>query len=372
MSHARAEWASLLSDEPDLRPVTTRWEPTLGCHTKAEVDAPRIACQWRRLASSAEEVMDCWSSPKRAERHKWATARRHVGRIVHLAGTMKHEPECKADPMHWCNNVLRSLSSGNLDIVKRLITIARHVGNEQDKKYRAADAKAWELWLRGEQPKGGTTVHKRAFRFLKGQVGWVRSPLSAQEHLPEVPDEFDAEEAINQELDPAPNHDWKWTPTHVVSGPLGEQQEVDADTCTWSKLWLAGEEATLPSDIYDDLDELPLLGCSDLKKAAMTFPVGTGRGVDNVSPRAFARLSDELLDQLASILAWAERIGGWPAVCRFIMVVLLPKPDGGRRPIGLFHSLVRLWGRARSLLARRWEAADGMGCLYGGAGKGGT
>ena len=183
MSHARAEWASLLSDEPDLRPVTTRWEPTLGCHTKAEVDAPRIACQWRRLASSAEEVMDCWSSPKRAERHTWATARRHVGRIVHLAGTMKHEPECKADPIHWCNNVLRSLSSGNLDIVKRLITVARHVGNEQDKTYRAADAKAWELWLRGEQPKGGTTVHKRAFRFLKGQVGWVRSPLSAQEHF---------------------------------------------------------------------------------------------------------------------------------------------------------------------------------------------
>ena len=52
------------------------------------------------------------------------------------------------------------------------------------------------------------------------------------------------------------------------------------------------------------------------------------------------------------------------------MVVLLPKPDGGRRPIGLFHSVVRLWGRARSIYVRRWEADNDMECLFGGAGKG--
>ena len=151
---------------------------------------------------------------------------------------------------------------------------------------------------------------------------------------------------------------------------MGEQQEVDAETVVWSKLWLASESFTPPGDLGDDHGVLEALCGEDLRRAAMTFPADTGRGVDNISPRAFARLSDELLEQLAWLLAWAEQLGRWPTICQFIMIVLLPKPDGGRRPIGLFHSIVRLWGRARSLLARRWEADNDMNCLFGGAGKG--
>ncbi len=53
-----------------------------------------------------------------------------------------------------------------------------------------------------------------------------------------------------------------------------------------------------------------------------------------------------------------------------ILIVLLPKAEGGRRPIGLFPSPTRLWMRARTIVARRWEAAHARPCIYAGAGMG--
>ena len=89
-----------------------------------------------------------------------------------------------------------------------------------------------------------------------------------------------------------------------------------------------------------------------------------------MSPRAYSRLSAGLLDALAALLTAAESVGDWPSAVRLILIVLLPKPDGGRHPIGLFHSLVRVWGRARSTWARRWEDQTAHRSHYGSAGRG--
>ena len=107
-----------------------------------------------------------------------------------------------------------------------------------------------------------------------------------------------------------------------------------------------------------------------MRAAALTFPAGTGLGGDNVSPRALARLSDEALMALARILAAAEALGAWGQAVSLVLIVLLPKPDGGLRPIGLFPTIVRLWMRARTVHARAWEAAHAMPQLFGGAGMG--
>ena len=48
------------------------------------------------------------------------------------------------------------------------------------------------------------------------------------------------------------------------------------------------------------------------------------------------------------------------------LIVLLPKPDGGRRPIGLLPTVIRVWMRAYSPLAREWEAEHHRDCLYAG------
>ena len=79
----------------------------------------------------------------------------------------------------------------------------------------------------------------------------------------------------------------------------------------------------------------------DLRDAALTFPYDTGLGADNISPRALARLSDCALKALAKIFCAVLLQGSWPAVLELVLIVLLPKADGGRRPIGLLPTVVR-------------------------------
>jgi hypothetical protein len=67
----------------------------------------------------------------------------------------------------------------------------------------------------------------------------------------------------------------------------------------------------------------------------MTVLAHTGLGGDSASPRAFARLSSAALHALARVVVLLEAVGTWPAIVRLLFIVLLPKPDAGKRPIGL-------------------------------------
>ena len=53
-----------------------------------------------------------------------------------------------------------------------------------------------------------------------------------------------------------------------------------------------------------------------------------------------------------------------------VIIVLLPKPDGGFRPIGLLPFLPRLWMRARRHIIVEWERLNHRPYLYGGKGMG--
>ena len=107
-----------------------------------------------------------------------------------------------------------------------------------------------------------------------------------------------------------------------------------------------------------------------LRTAARSFPTGTGLGCDNIAPRACERLSDEASAALAMIFSLAEETGRWPKAIDLTLIVLLPKLDGGRRPIRLFPTPIRLWMKARTGMPREWEADSPNEALYGGAGKG--
>ena len=52
--------------------------------------------------------------------------------------------------------------------------------------------------------------------------------------------------------------------------------------------------------------------------------------------------------------------------------MLLPKPDGGFRPIGLIPFLPRVWSRCRRQVCKEWEASCNRPYLYAGARKGST
>ena len=114
----------------------------------------------------------------------------------------------------------------------------------------------------------------------------------------------------------------------------------------------------------------PTLVAQAILLAAATFAPLTGLGADNVAPRAFGRLSQQALEALAYICRACEKRGAWPQGIFAVLIVLLPKPDGGRRPIGLFDSKIRLWMRIRSQVARLWEAANPSPAVFGGRGCG--
>ena len=89
-----------------------------------------------------------------------------------------------------------------------------------------------------------------------------------------------------------------------------------------------------------------------LEDAARSFSALTGLGADRLAPRAVLRLSPQARAALCRILTFCEAVGSWGRNL-IVLIVLLPKPDGGLRPIGLFAAIIRLWGRARAEVARR-------------------
>ena len=134
---------------------------------------------------------------------------------------------------------------------------------------------------------------------------------------------------------------------------------------SWASLWKENSlyRGSVPVHLCSTLRPLR---AEELREAARTFPYDTGLGADNIAPRALARLSDASLKSLSKIFCAILLDGAWPAVLNLVLVVLLPKSDGGRRPIGLLPTVIRVWMRAYSYVARQWEVAHHRECLYAG------
>ena len=205
-----------------------------------------------------------------------------------------------------------------------------------------------------------------AFRYVRGLQGWTRSPVledPPEDALldPADPDEIEADHRVAL----APPAD-----TRALLAPLGEQAAVDHEAAAWATQWATGSTYIEPDFPVQQLVAPAPLVLWAFDHATASFPVATGLGADNVSPRALLRLPDALRLVLLRILMLAERLGQWPQALNLVLIVLLAKADGGLRPIGLFPTLVRVWMRARSAAARAWEAAHALPGVYGGAGRG--
>ena len=156
----------------------------------------------------------------------------------------------------------------------------------------------------------------------------------------------------------------------IAGTPSTAQQEADDDAEAWSKHWGAGthgEQLQWPDDMGEDL---PQIVAEELLDACRTFPTETGLGWDRWHPRVIERLSHSTLLLLVAILMECEKTGEWPAGIAVVLIALLPKPDGGFRPIGLLPNPPRIWMRARRKAARRWEELNSREWLYAGKGKG--
>ncbi len=111
----------------------------------------------------------------------------------------------------------------------------------------------------------------------------------------------------------------------VVNADLGEWQPV------WHRLkglsstpWRRGDGASSPV-----APRRPPPTPAALRKAAMSFKVTTAMGVDSVTPRHYAWLSDTLLTRLGELMAALTAVGIWPAQVSAAILHLIPKPAGG-------------------------------------------
>jgi len=181
---------------------------------------------------------------------------------------------------------------------------------------------------------------KRAFLFVKESVGWIRSPIGVIHAKEAIPEEDCPQEQL-QLFD----EDWcsrrLWNHS-LYQVPLGDQASVEQDADSWARFWQ--ENCLYNAHVVDEECPPPAaLQVALIRSAAMSFPIRTGLGGYNIAPRALARLSDGLLMWLIMVSAAAEKFGEWPAGLNLVMIALIPKSDKGRRPIGLFPTLIRIW-----------------------------
>ncbi len=91
-------------------------------------------------------------------------------------------------------------------------------------------------------------------------------------------------------------------------------------------------------------------------RAAGGFAHFTGVGEDHIPPHLFAWLSDDVIQRIEALFAEAELVGKLPQFLGTLLAHLIPKATGGKRPIALLASLLRLWERVRVAAVQRWRS----------------
>ena len=191
----------------------------------------------------------------------------------------------------------------------------------------AADRRAWRDWVEQAFDDGARKAH----RFLQGPDAWEPQAVK-----------FDDGTWGGAPLDElrAASTLWagQWN-ADDASTPLAEQE--------WESELAAAADNEAPYDV---------LTPGELREVALSFPRRTGISLDGVHVRRLALLPDEALLALAVILLVVEQLGVLPSQVQRLLIFLIPKATGGRRPIMLAPALYRWWARARRPLAERWEA----------------
>ncbi len=170
--------------------------------------------------------------------------------------------------------------------------------------------------------------------------------------------------------------EWRAETTDVVVGDVvttstNPDDLVDAEWAKWSKLWApSGGRSDLPQ--WGTVAALPKPSVEELRACARRFKKTTGQGADLISPRDLAELEDDLLGTLGELMYLSEVLGTMPSSMALVIVVLISKKDGGRRPVGLMPAAYRLWAKVRQSYVRRWEVQWDRKYLAAARGKSAT
>ena len=270
--------------------------------------------------------------------------------------------------------VLWAAASQHWQLLTGLARAARARAARIEARVKAARLRDWCAWLGCGAGSTPPRLTRSGYRWVKGTCGWTRSPVGDAVRNDDA--SVAAPHLVGDDDDPPKPFDDADLCAGLDDGeklhvPMCDQAAVDLEGEEWATQWNVGAEyQPLPFGDENGQQPSPDLAADMMREAAASFPATTGVGSDNVGPRACSRLSDAALGALAAILMACERTGCWPIDLWVVLIVLLPKPDGGLRPIGLFPTPVRIWMRARAWIAQAWEAAHASPRLFGGKGMG--
>ncbi len=143
---------------------------------------------------------------------------------------------------------------------------------------------------------------------------------------------------------------------------------IDAECAKWAKLW------SPPGGVKEQLDwgivpELPRPTAEQFRRAARRIPRKTGVGVAGITPSDFEALDDAGIEACIDVMMACESVGYIPRAIALVIVRMIPKKDGGRRPIGLLPSMYRIWAKVRADLVRDWERYYAREYFAAGPGK---
>ncbi len=216
---------------------------------------------------------------------------------------------------------------------RELAAKAAEAAEPAEAKHRNDTAAAVRRWAEEAGHAGAAMAH----RWTKVPEGW-------------------RPESVNAEVDGA---------TGLTANPGAV---VEAEREKWQKLWCPPGVAKEKLN-WAAANPLERPSVDMFRRAARRIPRSTGIGVEGILPADFDALDDEGIGVCVDIMMACEAIGFIPEPIALVLVRMIPKRDGGRRPIGLLPSLYRIWSKVRAGEVRDWERRWARSYFAAGPGK---
>ena len=141
---------------------------------------------------------------------------------------------------------------------------------------------------------------------------------------------------------------------------------VSAKSAPWHVLWSRDLEAleSLRQSfevlkrqyLIDGNMDAPEWTAEDVRRAILSLGVDKCPGGDGWTGRELRMLPHSALAALACILNRVEALLTWPAQVLQVLVVLIPKPKGGDRPISLVSLVFKVWETLNAGTITTWES----------------
>ncbi len=252
-------------------------------------------------------------------------------------------PHADCDVSLW-GNVQPDNSVGRNDDLEWLAHTAERASQVANRAKEAADpcemmyrderSAAVREWAHAASHEGAAIAHR-----------WTR-----------VPDEWRPETVEDEDIDGCAT---------VTANPGAV---VDAEHEKWKMLWSPSGVCKTKLN-WGRVEQLPRPTTQQFRSAARSFKRRTGVGVEGITPADFDALDDDGIDACISIMMACEAVGYIPKAIALVIVRMIAKKDGGRRPIGLLPSFYRVWAKVRGCYVRDWERKWARRYFAAGPGK---